>query len=47
MHNMHPGWRRRKRLLDRAKLIHLMDLAIVKEGGVEKLTNDEIRAVIR
>ncbi|XP_073974983.1 LETM1 domain-containing protein 1 [Rhodnius prolixus] len=44
MHNMHPGWRRRKRLLDRAKLIHLMDLAIVKEGGVEKLTNDEIRA---
>lgn len=42
---MHTGWRRVKRLSERAKLIHLMDLAILREGGVTELTHEEIRWV--
>lgn len=45
MHDMHMGWRRRKRLEERAKMIHHMDLAIVREGGVEAMSQDEIRTV--
>ncbi|XP_075230377.1 LETM1 domain-containing protein 1 isoform X2 [Lycorma delicatula] len=43
LHDMHLGWRRRTRLEQRAKLIQLMDRAIVKEGGIATLSNDEIR----
>lgn len=38
-------WRRRKRLDERAKIIQLMDQAILKEGGVAMMSNDEIRMV--
>ncbi|KAK9499813.1 hypothetical protein O3M35_002783 [Rhynocoris fuscipes] len=44
MHNMHFSWRRVKNLVERAKMIHLLDLAIAEEGGVPCLNNDEIRA---
>lgn len=40
---MHKGWNRRNRLYDRAHLIKLMDLAIIREGGVEILSQDEIK----
>ncbi|KAL1123757.1 hypothetical protein AAG570_001530 [Ranatra chinensis] len=43
MHNMHSGWRKRKRLTEHARIIHLMDLAIDREGGVGKLSHDDVR----
>lgn len=43
LHNMHTGWRRRKRLSYRARIIQLMDEAIVREGGVTELSQEEIR----
>ncbi|XP_054275647.1 LETM1 domain-containing protein 1 [Macrosteles quadrilineatus] len=43
-HGMHTGWRRRRRLAERAKLVQLMDQAICREGGVSSLSQDEIRA---
>lgn len=43
IHNMHTGWRRRKRLSYRAHIIQLMDEAIVREGGVTELSQEEIR----
>lgn len=43
MHNMYGIWRTRKRLSERAKIIQLMDRAILKEGGVGSLNHDEIR----
>lgn len=42
---MHTGWRRRKRLSYRARIIQLMDEAIVREGGVTELSQEEIRWV--
>lgn len=42
---MHTGWFRRKRLSDRALIIRHMDLAIVREGGPDKMTQDELRWV--
>uniref|UniRef100_A0A0A9XR60 LETM1 domain-containing protein 1 n=2 Tax=Lygus hesperus TaxID=30085 RepID=A0A0A9XR60_LYGHE len=43
MHDMHTGWRRRKRLLERAKMIYYMDLAIMREGGVEAMSQEDVR----
>lgn len=45
MHNMYGFWRKKYRLSERAKLIQLMDLAIIREGGVSKMTHDDIRMV--
>lgn len=42
---MHIGWRRRKRLSYRARIIQLMDEAIIREGGVTELSQEEIRWV--
>ncbi|XP_034254225.1 LETM1 domain-containing protein 1 isoform X2 [Thrips palmi] len=44
LHGMHSMWRRRKRLADHASLIHEIDLAILREGGVEVMTQDEMRS---
>lgn len=43
IHNMYGFWRKKYRLSERAKLIQLMDLAIIREGGVSKMTHDDIR----
>nr|CAD7195531.1 unnamed protein product [Timema douglasi] len=43
MYGMHSGWRRRTRLAGRAELIQHMDAAIVREGGVKTLSQEEIR----
>ncbi|KAK7863709.1 hypothetical protein R5R35_003095 [Gryllus longicercus] len=43
MHGMHVGFRRRKRLADRAQMIHCMDQAIIREGGPESMTYEELR----
>ncbi|RZF35409.1 hypothetical protein LSTR_LSTR015903 [Laodelphax striatellus] len=43
MHNMHTGWRRRTRLAERAEFLQLMDQAIVREGGVSKLSIEELK----
>lgn len=42
---MSSVWRRRRRLADHASLIHEIDLAILREGGVETLSHDEMRWV--
>ncbi|KAE8746092.1 hypothetical protein FOCC_FOCC007216 [Frankliniella occidentalis] len=44
LHGMHSMWRRRNRLVHHASLIHEIDLAILREGGVETLTQDEMRS---
>ncbi|KAK3912772.1 LETM1 domain-containing protein 1 [Frankliniella fusca] len=44
LHGMHSMWRRRKRLAQHASLIHEIDLAILREGGVETLNQDEMRS---
>lgn len=43
LHGMHSMWRRRRRLADHAYLIHEIDVAIVREGGVETMSQDEMR----
>ncbi|XP_026678315.1 LETM1 domain-containing protein 1 [Diaphorina citri] len=43
IHAMHMGWRRKKRLQQKAKAIYLMDCAIIREGGAEALNYDELR----
>ncbi|XP_049959851.1 LETM1 domain-containing protein 1 [Schistocerca serialis cubense] len=43
MHGMHVGWRRRYRLSDRARIIHEMDMAILREGGVKAMSHDQLR----
>lgn len=45
LHGMHSMWRRRRRLADHARIIHEIDLAILREGGVEAMTQDELRLV--
>lgn len=37
LHGLHKGWRKRMRLAERSYLIHHMDLAIRREGGVHNL----------
>ncbi|KAJ9581973.1 hypothetical protein L9F63_003663 [Diploptera punctata] len=43
MHGMHTGWRRRKRLAERASVLQEIDFAIEREGGLDKLTQEELR----
>ncbi|XP_014261576.1 LETM1 domain-containing protein 1 isoform X2 [Cimex lectularius] len=43
MHNMHLGLRRRKRLIERARLIVYLDKAIINEGGVNSLPYEDVR----
>ncbi|XP_039287361.1 LETM1 domain-containing protein 1 [Nilaparvata lugens] len=43
MHDMHTGWRRRTRLAERAEFLQLMDQAILREGGVNRLTIEELK----
>jgi LETM1-like protein. len=45
MHSMHTGLRRRHRLAERAAVIHEMDMAIIREGGVSQLSQEELRLV--
>ncbi|XP_059471892.1 LETM1 domain-containing protein 1 [Neocloeon triangulifer] len=42
LHGMHMGWRRRKRLRDRAKILREMDFMMAQEG-VTVMSNDELR----
>lgn len=37
LHGIHKGWRKRLRLAEHAFVIHHMDLAIRREGGVHNL----------
>lgn len=46
MYSMHTGFRRRYRLAERAVILHEMDMAIIREGGVSKLSQEELRLVI-
>ncbi|XP_069674389.1 LETM1 domain-containing protein 1 isoform X2 [Periplaneta americana] len=43
MHSMHMGWRRRHRLAERAQILHEMDMAIEREGGLSNLSQEELR----
>lgn len=43
MHHVDGLWRSRKKLYERARLIQLMDRAILKEGGVSSLSHDDVR----
>lgn len=43
MHHLKSILFRRSRLIDHAWLLILMDRAIVREGGLEKLSDDELR----
>lgn len=45
MHSMHTGPRRRHRLAEQAAVIHEMDMAIIREGGVSQLSQEELRLV--
>lgn len=45
LHGMHSMWRRRRRLADHASIIHEIDLSILREGGVDTMTQDEMRSV--
>jgi hypothetical protein len=44
LHGMHMGWRRRKRLRDRAKILRDMDFAMVEEG-VTTMSLEELKTV--
>jgi hypothetical protein len=46
MHSMHSGLRRRQRLAEQAAIIHEMDMAIIREGGVSQLSQEELRLVM-
>jgi hypothetical protein len=46
MYSMHTGLRRRHRLAEHAAILHEMDMAIIREGGVYKLSQEELRLVI-
>jgi hypothetical protein len=46
MYSMHTGLRRRHRLAERAAILREMDMAIIREGGVSKLSQEELRLVI-
>lgn len=41
LHGIHRGFRRRYRLADRAFMIHHMDLAIQREGGLDSMTKNQ------
>lgn len=43
MHDLHMGWFRRTRLYDRALLLKEMDLAIMREGGVNNLPRTALK----
>ncbi|PSN35206.1 LETM1 domain-containing protein 1 [Blattella germanica] len=43
MYRMHGGWRRRQRLAERATILQEMDFAIEREGGLSKLSQEELR----
>ncbi|XP_022920025.1 LETM1 domain-containing protein 1 isoform X2 [Onthophagus taurus] len=43
MHNMHRMWFRKSRLSERAIILQALDRAIVREGGVMKLSTDALR----
>ncbi|KAJ8866193.1 hypothetical protein PR048_033717 [Dryococelus australis] len=43
VHNVHTGWRRRHRLADHAFILHKLDNAIIREGGPQTLSHDELR----
>ncbi|XP_044734349.1 LETM1 domain-containing protein 1 [Chrysoperla carnea] len=44
MHNLRVGlFRRRRRLIDHAKILHEMDMAILREGGVTDMTCDVLK----
>ena len=45
LHGMHMGWRRRKRLRDRAKILRDMDFAMAEEG-VTTMSSEELKTVI-
>lgn len=43
MHDLRPGWFKRKRLADLALVIKAMDEAITRSGGVNNLSVDVLR----
>lgn len=45
LHNLHTFyWFRRQRLLEKAMILKEMDMAILREGGLEKLSSDELKS---
>lgn len=42
LHGLHKGWRKRIRLAEHAFVVHHMDLAIRREGGVHNLHKDAL-----
>lgn len=43
IHNMQTGLRRRRRLAEQATILHEMDMAIIREGGISQLSQDDLR----
>lgn len=43
LHGIHKGWRKRSRLAHRSFVIHHMDLAIRREGGVHNMPPDSLQ----
>lgn len=43
LHGIHRGWLRRARLAERSYLVHHMDLAIKREGGVHNMATEALR----
>lgn len=42
MHGIHRGWLRKYRLAERSYIIHHMDLAIKREGGVHNMSSEAL-----